>query len=42
VTVTDPTHQYGDINVIAADPKVFGRIYLGTSGRGVIYGDSLP
>ena len=38
-TVTDAGHQYGVINVIAADPKIFGRIYLGTSGRGIIYAD---
>jgi hypothetical protein len=37
--VTDPQHQYGYIDVIAADSNVFGRVYLGTSGRGIIYTD---
>jgi hypothetical protein len=37
--VTDAQHQFGYINVIAADPNVFGRVYLGTGGRGIIYAD---
>jgi photosystem II stability/assembly factor-like uncharacterized protein len=40
--VTDAGHQYGYINVIAADPNIFGRVYLGTSGRGIIYTDPGP
>ncbi|HEY0759000.1 MAG TPA: hypothetical protein VGD59_07085 [Acidisarcina sp.] len=40
IRINDDQHQYGYINTIAADPRVFGRIYLGTSGRGIIYGDS--
>jgi hypothetical protein len=34
------TNQYGYSNVISGDPRVFGRIYIGTAGRGIIEGDS--
>jgi hypothetical protein len=35
----DPQHQYGYINCLAGDPRQPGRVYLGTSGRGIVYGD---
>ena len=35
----DPEHQFGYINCLAGDQNQFGRIYLGTSGRGIVYGD---
>jgi hypothetical protein len=35
----DPQHQFGYINVLAGDPRQPGRVYLGTSGRGIVYGD---
>jgi len=37
--INDDQHQYGVINHLTGDPRVFGRVYLGTSGRGIIYGD---
>ena len=37
--IDDPEHRYGWIEQITGDPRVFGRVYLGTNGRGVLWGD---
>jgi len=37
--IDDPQHQFGYINCLAGDPRRFGRVYLGTGGRGILYGD---
>jgi hypothetical protein len=39
VRVTDDTHQYGWIGPVTGDPRIYGRVYFGTGGRGVICGD---
>jgi hypothetical protein len=39
--INDDAHQYGGVNALAADPNIYGRIYLGTGGRGIIYGDAI-
>jgi len=39
VRVDDPQHQFGWKNAIAGDPRVYGRVYLATGGRGIIYGE---
>jgi hypothetical protein len=37
--IDDPQHQYGFVNYVAGDPRRYGRAYLGTGGRGILYGD---
>jgi hypothetical protein len=37
--INDDDHQFGWIDKIAGDPRITGRVYLATSGRGIIYGD---
>lgn len=39
VRINDNLHNFGYQNDLAGDPRVYGRIYLATSGRGIIYGD---
>ncbi|WP_128379720.1 RICIN domain-containing protein [Streptomyces cavernae] len=42
VRVNDDAHQWGSIGgsgVITGDPDTFGRVYVGTNGRGLQYGD---
>jgi hypothetical protein len=38
VRLNDDSHQFGYVNIVEGDPRTFGRVYLGTSGRGIIYG----
>jgi hypothetical protein len=40
VRINDDQHQYGFCNIIEGDPRVYGRVYLGTSGRGIIIGEA--
>ncbi len=37
--INDEEHQFGWIAMLTGDPRVFGRVYLATTGRGIIYGD---
>ncbi|MBA4864364.1 1,4-beta-glucanase [Streptomyces sp. PSKA54] len=40
IRINDDAHQWGWIGeVIAGDLRIFGRVYLGTNGRGIQYGD---
>ncbi|PTX90936.1 carbohydrate-binding protein [Opitutus sp. ER46] len=37
--ISDAQHQFGWVRTLTGDPRVFGRVYVGTSGRGIVYGD---
>ncbi len=40
--INDNRHQYALTNTtITGDPRIYGRVYFGTNGRGIIYGDRL-
>jgi hypothetical protein len=37
--INDDQHQYGNIQQVIGDPKIYGRCYIAAGGRGVLYGD---
>jgi hypothetical protein len=40
IRINDDQHQYGTrFRCIAGDPRIFGRVYVGTDGRGILYAD---
>jgi hypothetical protein len=39
VAIHDEQNRFGYINHISGDPRQFGRVYLGTGGRGIVLGD---
>jgi hypothetical protein len=39
VRINDDQHQWGLLLHITGDPKQYGRVYVGTHGRGIVYGD---
>jgi photosystem II stability/assembly factor-like uncharacterized protein len=39
VRINDDQHQFGYCTVITGDPRVYGRVYVGTGGRGIVYGE---
>lgn len=39
VRINDDRHQYGYISHVTGDPRIYGRVYFATGGRGVIYGE---
>jgi photosystem II stability/assembly factor-like uncharacterized protein len=41
IRINDDEHQYGLVLHITGDPKKYGRVYVGTHGRGALYGDPI-
>lgn len=39
IRINDKHHQWGSVGPIVGDPRVFGRVYVGTNGRGILRGD---
>lgn len=39
IVISDAGHKFGYLKTISGDPRVPGRVYLGTGGRGIIVGD---
>jgi photosystem II stability/assembly factor-like uncharacterized protein len=39
IRINDDQHQYGLVLHITGDPNKYGRVYVGTHGRGTLYGD---
>ncbi|MGC1420881.1 MAG: xyloglucanase [Terracidiphilus sp.] len=39
VRINDDQHQWGLVLQVAGDPRIYGRVYVGTHGRGIFYGD---
>jgi photosystem II stability/assembly factor-like uncharacterized protein len=39
VRINDDQHQWGLVLHVTGDPKRYGRVYVGTHGRGILYGD---
>jgi xyloglucan-specific exo-beta-1,4-glucanase len=41
IQINDDRHQFGTSGeTITGDPRVYGRVYIGTNGRGIIQGDN--
>jgi hypothetical protein len=39
IRINDDHHQYGALGDVSGDPRIYGRVYVGTQGRGIVYGD---
>jgi photosystem II stability/assembly factor-like uncharacterized protein len=42
IRINDDQHQFGWLNHVTGDPRVYGRIYFATGGRGIFYGEPAP
>ncbi|HEX7584007.1 MAG TPA: T9SS type A sorting domain-containing protein, partial [Prolixibacteraceae bacterium] len=42
VRINDAAHEFGgtgNANEVLGDPRIYGRVYMSTAGRGIVYGD---
>jgi photosystem II stability/assembly factor-like uncharacterized protein len=39
IRINDDQHQYGGVTSITGDPRIYGRVYVGSSNRGIVYGE---
>jgi hypothetical protein len=39
--INDDRHQFGTVYSLTGDPKFYGRVYVGTGGRGALYADEV-
>jgi photosystem II stability/assembly factor-like uncharacterized protein len=37
--INDDAHNFGGVTCITGDPRVYGRVYVGSSNRGILYGE---
>jgi xyloglucan-specific exo-beta-1,4-glucanase len=42
IRISDDRLRLGWLRCLTGDPRVFGRVYLGTSGRGILVGEPAP
>ncbi len=42
ISISDLNHQFGWVTVIQGDSRVFGRLYVGANGRGILVGERAP
>jgi hypothetical protein len=40
--ISDAKHQFATVQAITGDPRIYGRVYVGTNGLGIFYGDLAP
>lgn len=41
IRIDDDAHRFGRFSHVTGDPRLHGRVYFATQGRGIIYGDPL-
>ena len=39
IRINDDAHRFGHISALTGDPRVHGRVYLATGGRGIVVGE---